>query len=199
MKTLILELKTSLLATFVLALLLCGVYPVAVWAGAQLLFRDKANGSLVVDRDGTIRGSSLLAQSFTSEKYFHPRPSAAGIGYDAAGSSGTNLGPTSKKLADSIRAAIAAYRTENHLATDAPVPADAVTSSASGLDPHISLANAQIQAVRVAQARQLPVEKIRALIASNVQGPDLRLFGEPGVNVLLLNRALDATRESVTR
>ncbi|HVS54562.1 MAG TPA: K(+)-transporting ATPase subunit C [Opitutaceae bacterium] len=191
MKTFLTELRISVLLTLVLALLLCGVYPAVVWAGGQLLFRDKANGSLIVDQDGTVRGSALLAQSFTSEKYFHPRPSAAGTGYDATSSSGTNLGPTSKKLADAVQAAVAAYRTENHLAADALVPADAVTSSGSGLDPHISVANAELQAVRVAQARGLPVEKMRQLIAQHTEKRDLRVFGEPAVNVLLLNLALD--------
>lgn len=199
MKTLFHEIKTSVLLTLTLALLLCGAYPVAVWAGAQLLFRDKANGSLLVDRDGTVRGSALLAQNFTTEKYFHPRPSAAGSGYDAASSSGTNLGPTSKKLADAVQAAIAAYRAENRLAADAPVPADAVTSSGSGLDPHISVTNAQIQAGRVARARNLSAEQVRTLIARHTEDRDLRVFGEPRVNALLLNRALDGAASAVAR
>jgi K+-transporting ATPase ATPase C chain len=199
MKTFMLELKTSVLATLVLALLLCGLYPVVVWAGAQFFFRAKANGSLLVDRDGTVRGSALLAQSFTSERYFHPRPSAAGTGYDAGSSSGTNLGPTSKKLADAVQSAVTAYRTENQLAADAPVPADAVTSSASGLDPHISVANAEIQAARVAHARRLSSEQVRALITKHTADRDLRLFGDPGVNVLLLNRALDAEESVIAR
>jgi K+-transporting ATPase ATPase C chain len=193
MKTVLIEIKTSVLLTFVLAVLLCGLYPVAVWAGGQLLFRDKANGSLLVDRDGTVRGSVLLAQSFTGESYFHPRPSAAGSGYDATNSSGTNLGPTSRKLADAVQAAVAAYRAENGLAANSPVPADAVTSSGSGLDPHISVANAQLQAGRVARARKLPVEQVRSLIARHTEDRDLRIFGEPRINVLLLNRALDAS------
>lgn len=192
MKTILLELKTSVLLTLVFAVLLCGAYPVVVWAGAQAFFPAQANGSLVRDPDGTVRGSALLAQSFRSEKYFHPRPSAAGTGYDASSSSGTNLGPTSQKLADSIKAAVAAYRTSNHLAPDAPVPADAVTSSGSGLDPHISVANAQLQAARVAQARSLPLAKVQSLIAAHTNGRDLHVFGEPTVNVLLLNRSLDA-------
>ena len=191
MKTLVSELKTSVLATLVLAVALCGFYPVIVWAGGQLLFRDKANGSLIVDADGTIRGSRLLAQSFTSDKYFHPRPSSAGTGYDAANSSGSNLGPTSQKLADSIKADVATYRKENGLDDTAPVPADAITRSGSGLDPHISAANAELQAARVAKARNLPVERVRALIAEHTDGRDLKLFGEAGVNVLTLNRALD--------
>lgn len=199
MKTLFHEIKTSVLLTLILALLLCGAYPVAVWAGAQVMFPDKANGSLLVDRDGTVRGSALLAQNFTAEKYFHPRPSAAGSGYDAASSSGTNLGPTGEKLADAVQAAVAAYRAENRLAADASVPADAVTSSGSGLDPHISVANAQIQAGRVARARNLSVEQVRTLIARHAEDRDLRIFGEPRVNVLLINRALDGVASAVAR
>ena len=191
MKTFLTEIKTSLLLTLVFAVLLCGAYPVAVWAGAQALFADQANGSLITDKDGTVRGSRLLAQNFSSEKYFQPRPSAAGTGYDAANSSGTNLGPTSQKLNDSIKAAVAAYRTTNGLAADAAVPADAVTSSGSGLDPHISVANAQLQSARVAKARNFPPEKITPLVAAHTAGRDWGIFGEPIVNVLELNRALD--------
>ena len=138
-----------------------------------------------------MRGSALLAQNFSGEKYFQPRPSAAGTGYDAANSSGTNLGPTSQKLADSIKAAVAAYRTANGLAADAPVPADAVTSSGSGLDPHISVANAERQSARVARVRAVPLETVRRLVAQHTEGRGLGLLGEPGVNVLLLNLALD--------
>jgi K+-transporting ATPase ATPase C chain len=194
MKSLLLDLKISLLLTLVFAVLLCGAYPVAVWAGAQLLFPYQANGSLVTDAAGTVRGSALLAQNFSSDKYFQPRPSAAGTGYDASSSSGTNLGPTSQKLADSIKAGVAAYRTANGLAADVAVPADAVTSSGSGLDPHISLANAQLQAARVAKARSLPLEQVVALVAAHTASRDLRIFGEPGVNVLLLNRSLDTIK-----
>jgi len=191
MKTLLAELKTSLLLTLVFAVLLCGAYPLAVWAGAQALFADRANGSLLVDPDGTVRGSALLAQNFSSDKYFQPRPSAAGTGYDAANSSGTNFGPTSQKLADSVKTSVAAYRAANGLAPNASVPADAVTSSGSGLDPHISLANARLQAPRVARARGLPVEKVLALIETRTDGRSFGVLGEPGVNVLLLNLDLD--------
>ena len=191
MKTILAEVKISVLLTLVFAVLLCGAYPLVVWAGAQALFPAKANGSLVTDAAGTVRGSALLAQSFTSDQYFQPRPSAAGTGYDATGSSGTNLGPTSQKLADSIKAAVAAYRTTNGLAAVRPVPADAVTSSGSGLDPHISLANATLQAGRVAKARGLPLEKVTGLVAAHTAGRDLGVLGEPGVNVLTLNLALD--------
>ena len=191
MKTFLHEIKTSLLLTAILAVLLCGAYPLAVWAGAQALFPAQANGSLVTDATGTVRGSLLLAQNFSSDKYFQPRPSAAGTGYDATSSSGTNLGPTSQKLNDSIKAAVAAYRAANNLAPDAPVPADAVTSSGSGLDPHISPANAALQAARVARARQLPLAQVKSLVAANTRDRDLGIFGETTVNVLQLNRALD--------
>ena len=194
MKTFLSELRTALLLTLVFAILLCGVYPLAVWAGGQALFASKANGSLVTDTDGTVRGSALLGQSFTSAKYFNSRPSAAGAGYDATSSSGTNLGPTSQKLSDSIKANVAAYRTSNGLAPDAPVPADAVTSSASGLDPHISLTNAQLQAPRIAKTRHLPLATVTALISAHTTPRDFAIFGEPAVNVLLLNLALDQLR-----
>jgi potassium-transporting ATPase KdpC subunit len=138
-----------------------------------------------------VRGSLLLAQNFASDKYFQPRPSAAGTGYDATSSSGTNFGPTSQKLNDSIKAAVAAYRTTNDLAADAPVPADAVTSSGSGLDPHISFANAGLQAARVARARGLPAAQVQALIVQTGRDRDWGVFGEPTVNVLQLNRTLD--------
>ena len=191
MKALFAELRISILLTAVFVVLLCGAYPLAVWAGAQVWFPAKANGSLIIDRNGTVRGSALLAQNFTSDKYLQPRSSAAGTGYDATSSSGTNFGPTSQKLADSVKAAVAAYRTANGLATDASVPADAVTSSGSGLDPHISVANAELQAQRVAKARGLQLEALRTLIARHTEGRDLGILGEPGVNVLQLNLALD--------
>lgn len=196
MKTFLSELKTSLLATLVLAIVVCGVYPVVVWGASQLLFRDQANGSLIVDGDGTVRGSRLLAQNFTNEKYFHPRPSSAGTGYDSASSSGSNLGPASQKLADQIKADVASYRERNAVPANLSVPADAVTRSGSGLDPHISLANALLQAARVAKARDLPLERVSALIAQHTASRDLGLFGEPGVNVFTLNRALDDAARS---
>src|SRR5262249_40636569 len=155
-----------------------------VFAVGQALFRDKANGSLLVDKAGAVRGSRLLGQQFAADKYFHPRPSAAGSGYDATSSSGSNLGPTSQKLRDSIAQNVTHYRSQNGLATNAPVPADAVTASGSGLDPHISVDNARIQAARVAKARGIPVEKVRELIAQNTARPVLGFLGDPGVNVL---------------
>jgi K+-transporting ATPase ATPase C chain len=141
-----------------------------------------------------VRGSKLLAQGFTADKYFHPRPSAAGTGYDAASSGGSNLGPTSQKLNDAIKDRVDAYRKENGLKDNEAVPADAVTASGSGLDPHISLHNAELQTPRVAKARGLSEDKVRELIEQNTDGRDLGVLGEPGVNVLTLNRALDGLR-----
>ncbi|MEJ0089701.1 MAG: K(+)-transporting ATPase subunit C [Limisphaerales bacterium] len=135
---------------------------------------------------------AIARQQFTADKYFHPRPSAAGNGYDAASSSGSNLGPTSQKLNDTIKDRVTAYRAENGLNESSAVPADAVTASASGLDPHISLRNAALQVARVAKARQVSEEQIRELIRANTDASDLGFLGEPGVNVLELNLALDA-------
>ena len=182
------------MSTLVLAVVCCGLYPLIVFGISQALFRDKANGSLIVDQNDTVRGSKLLAQGFTDARYFHPRPSAAGNGYDASSSSGSNLGPTSQKLNDAIKDRIAAYRTENGLKETDPVPADAVSASGSGLDPHISLQNAELQISRVAKARGIAEEKVRDLVQQNTDGRDLGVFGEPGVNVLRLNVALDQAR-----
>jgi K+-transporting ATPase ATPase C chain len=192
MKELFSEIRGAVFATLVLAIVCCGLYPLVVFGISQGLFHDKANGSLLVDADGTVRGSKLLAQGFTADKYFHPRPSAAGTGYDAAGSSGSNLGPTSQKLNDAIKDRVDAYRKENGLNADESVPADAVTASGSGLDPHISLRNAKLQTPRVAKARTVSEEKLRELIKENTDARDFGLLGDPGVNVLTLNRALDS-------
>ena len=192
MKALFSEIRGAVFATLILAIVCCGLYPLVVFAISQALFRDKANGSLIVDQDGTVRGSKLLAQGFTADKYFHPRPSAAGNGYDAASSGGSNLGPTSQKLNDAIKGRIGAYRKENGLSENDSVPADAVTASGSGLDPHISLRNAELQTPRVARARGLSEEKIRELVQQNTDGRDLGVLGDPGVNVLELNLALDS-------
>ena len=193
MKELISNLRGAVMATLVLAVVTCGLYPLVVWGIAQVAFSDKANGSLIVGNDGTVRGSRLLGQGFTDAKYFHPRPSAAGAnGYDAASSSGSNLGPTSQKLHDAIKDRVAAYRAENGLKETDPVPADAVTSSGSGLDPHISPRNAELQAARVAKARGLTLEQVQKHIRANVAEADLGILGEPGVNVLQLNLVLDA-------
>jgi K+-transporting ATPase ATPase C chain len=194
MKALFSEIRGAVFATLILAIVCCGLYPLVVFGIAQALFRDKANGSLIVDQDGTVRGSKLLAQGFTADKYFHPRPSAAGNGYDATNSSGSNLGPTSQKLNDAIKDRVDAYRKENGLNADESVPADAVTTSGSGLDPHISLHNAELQIPRVAKARAVSEKKLRELIEQNTDGRDLGVFGDPGVNVLTLNRALDGLR-----
>jgi K+-transporting ATPase ATPase C chain len=192
MKNIIIDIKNSIITTIVLAIICCGLYPVAVWGVGQLLFSHQANGSLIMDKDGkTILGSDLLGQQFSSDKYFNSRPSAAGTGYDATSSGGTNLGPTSQKLNDSVKAAVDAYRKQNNMAADAPVPADAVTSSASGLDPHISVENAVLQTARVAKARNLSADQVATLVQKYTDGRDLGLLGEPRVNVLKLNLALD--------
>lgn len=184
------EIRISLVATATLAIILCGIYPLTVWLLAQGLFPSKANGSLMV-RSGKIIGSALLSQGFTDPKYFHPRPSAAGDGYDAIHSGGSNLGPTSKKLIDTVRKRVDEYRKENNLAPDVLVPPDAVTASASGLDPHISLKNALLQAPRVARAWGVSTEVILKEIKIHMEGREFGILGEPRVNVLLLNLALD--------
>jgi K+-transporting ATPase ATPase C chain len=191
MKDLFSEIRGAVVSTLVLAVVCCGLYPLVVWGIAQVAFHDKANGSLIIEKDGTVRGSKLLGQNFTAEKYFHPRPSAAGNGYDAANSSGSNLGPTSQKLNDAIKDRIAAYRKENGLPDTEPVPADAVTASGSGLDPHISVENAARQLARVAKARRLPEQQVSDLVNKYTDKPDLGVLGDAGVNVLLLNLALD--------
>lgn len=261
------HLRVSVVATFVLAVLCCGFYPLVVWGLSQVFFHDKANGSLITDANGQVIGSKLIGQPFADAKYFHPRPSAAGSGYDAAASSGSNLGPTSKKLLngttkpttqpnpkggdpvpgpdavdyDGIKLRLVNYLEENGrtfalirekrddkgnvvertpvevkafktgkgnydqvklinafnddvaltVKPDESVPTDAVTASASGLDPHISVENAIIQANRVAVARKIGVEKVKELIDRNTDGRGLGILGEPGVNVLMLNRTLD--------
>jgi K+-transporting ATPase ATPase C chain len=171
---------------------LCGVYPLVVFGVSQLLFPHQATGSLLVDRSGAVRGSALLAQNFTGAKYFHPRPSAAGAnGFDATSSGGSNLGPTSSNLVANLTQNIATWRSDNGLATNAIVPADAVTASASGLDPHISVANAELQIPRVAKARGLSEDRVRKLVQQNTRGRDFGVFGEPRVNIMTLNFALD--------
>jgi potassium-transporting ATPase KdpC subunit len=194
MKELFSEIRGAVFAVMVLAIVCCGLYPLVVFGISQAFFHDKANGSLILDNDGTVRGSKLLGQGFADAKYFHPRPSAAGNGYDATSSGGSNLGPTSQKLNDAVKDRIDAYRKENGLNENEPVPADAVTASGSGLDPHISLHNAQLQIARVAKARGLSEDKVRELVDQNTDGRDLGVFGESGVNVLRLNLALDQER-----
>jgi K+-transporting ATPase ATPase C chain len=191
MKNFFNEIRGAVMSTLMMAIVCCGIYPLVVFGLGQVLFHDQANGSLLVDKDGTIRGSRLLGQQFTLDKYFQSRPSAAGNGYDATSSGGSNLGPTSSNLVAAITERIADYRAQNNLATNALVPADAVTASGSGLDPHISLRNAELQAPRVAKARNLPLEKISALIRANTDRAGFGILGDPGVNVLALNLALD--------
>ena len=192
MKNIFAEFGRSIVATLFFAVILCGLYPLVVYGAAQLLFPYQANGSLLVDKSNTVRGSALLAQNFTGAQYFHPRPSAAGAnGYDPTSSGGSNLGPTSSNLVANITGNIATYRSDNNMATNAPLPADAVTESASGLDPHISVANAEIQIARVAKARGLSADRVRELVRKNTAGRDLGVFGEPRVNVMTLNFALD--------
>ena len=194
MKTLLSELRSAVMATIVLAVVCCGIYPLVVYGIAQVAFPHKANGSLIVAKDGTVRGSELLGQHFTEAKYFHPRPSAAGGGYDAANSSGSNLGPTSQKLNDALKDRIAAYRAENGMKETDAVPADAVTASGSGLDPHISIRNAELQIPRIAKAHNLSTDKLHELLQQNTETATLGVLGEPGVNVLKLNLALDSLR-----
>lgn len=195
MKTILSEIRPAIVSTLIFAVVCCGFYPLAVTGISKVAFAKKADGSLIIGKDGKVIGSELLGQNFSGEGYFHPRPSAAGAtGYDAASSGGSNLGPTSQKLADQIKARIAAYRTTNGLAETQVIPADAVTASGSGLDPHISLANAELQISRVAKARSLSAEKIKQLIAANTDKANLGVLGEAGVNVLKLNLALNASK-----
>jgi len=193
MKRTILELRTALVMTLWLSLVLCGVYPGAVWVVSQVVFPVQANGSLLFDASGVVRGSALLGQNFRGEGYFHPRPSTAGAdGYDGRSSGGSNLGPTSEALKGQVRERIANYRKLHGLEPEEPVPADAVTASASGLDPHIGIRNAEIQARRVARVRGIDEEVLREWIAANTEGGGvLGFLGERGVNVLRLNLALD--------
>ncbi len=263
MKNILIDIKNTVITTIVLGIICCGIYPVAVWAIGQTLFHHQANGSLITDKDGKILGSELIGQPFSSDKYFNTRTSAAGTGYDASSSSGSNLGPTSKKLMDGdtkqtaveqtgtdgktvkivagpdvedydgIKLRMLNYCEQNGIAYDllqggkpvdpktfkddkgnydqvklinafgddsnpltikssVPIPADAMTSSASGLDPHISPANAELQLARVAKARNLDPAKVRTLVDQYTDKPFLGVIGDPGVNVLKLNLALDA-------
>jgi K+-transporting ATPase ATPase C chain len=165
-------------------------YPLAVTGVARLFFSHEADGSLL-RRDGRVVGSSLIGQPFAAPRYFHPRPSAAGAGYDASASSASNKGPTNPEFLADVAERVAAYRQENGVPAAATVPVDAVTASASGLDPHISAANARLQSSRVAQARGLAVDRVLELVEGHTDGRALGFLGEPGVNVLELNVALD--------
>jgi len=171
-------------------------YPLVVTGIAQGLFNNKADGSLVENADGQVVGSSLIGQSFSEPEYFHPRPSAAGDGYDGSASSGSNLGPTNDDLLASVEERADAYREENRLDADAQVPVDAVTASASGLDPNISVANARLQAPRVAEERGLDLDTVMRLVDDHTSGRDVGFLGEKRVNVLELNLALDEVSPS---
>ncbi|MBV9760978.1 MAG: K(+)-transporting ATPase subunit C [Acidobacteriaceae bacterium] len=184
------QLAPALRMTVFMTVLTGLVYPGLVTGACQLLFRRQANGSLIA-RNGEVIGSALIGQNFTKPDYFHPRPSAAGNdGYDATASQGSNLGPTNQKLYDRMKAAAEQFRKENP-SFQGPIPADALTASGSGLDPEISVANADAQAARVAQARHTSLEDVERLIAGATRGRDLGFLGEPRVNVLELNLALD--------
>jgi K+-transporting ATPase ATPase C chain len=202
------HLRPAVLLTVFFVVLTGLAFPGVVWAVGRVAFPDQAAGSLVRDARGQVVGSRLLGQAFVKPEYFHPRPSAAGNGYDAANSSGTNLGPTSAKLVDGLKDDPAtkdvdesypgfgelarAYREENGLAPDSVIPADAATRSGSGLDPDVSPANADLQVARVAKARGLDPARVAALVEQHTTGRTFGLLGEPRVNVLELNLALDA-------
>jgi K+-transporting ATPase ATPase C chain len=191
------QLMTGIRVTLCLLVVTCVAYPLAVWAVGQTAFHDKVNGSFV-KVDGKLVGSSLIGQTWNDghgkplATYFQPRPSAAGDGYDPAASSATNLGPSNPALLQAVRDRVAAYRSFNHLSASASVPVDAVTSSGSGLDPDISVANALAQASRVAEARGLPAARVVALVNEHVRDRAWSILGEKAVNVLDLNLALDA-------
>ena len=204
------ELKPAVVMTLLCVVLTGGIFPAVIWGVGQIFFPLQANGSFIQDSEGRVVGSRLIGQSFSSSVYFHPRPSAAGSGYDAASSGGTNLGPISRKLVDGLpddpstpnndesfvgfRDLAKKYREENMLASDTKLPADAITRSASGLDPHISAENALLQAARVAKKRGVSRARIEQLIAEHTEERFLGLFGERRVNVLELNIALDQRR-----
>jgi K+-transporting ATPase ATPase C chain len=190
MRDLLRQLRPGLLMVFAFTVLTGVAYPLVVTAISQVAFNDRANGSLI-ERDGTVVGSRLLGQSFVSPQYFHPRPSAAGDGYDGGASSGSNLGPNNPDLLSAVEERVVAYREMEGLAADAEVPVDAVTASGSGLDPHISVANARIQAARVATERSLTLDTVLAMVADHTESRAFGVLGEEGVNVVTLNLALD--------
>lgn len=179
------------MATLLLAVILCGAYPLIVYGIGMVLFHDNATGG-IVEFNGKVIGAKLIGQGFSKPEYFHSRPSSAGDkGYDAANSSGSNLGPTNQKFYDTLKGNVEGFLKDNPTVKKGEVPTDAVTASGSGLDPHISPENALAQAERVAQARKASVYEVRELVQKHVEGPQLGIFGEPVVNVLLLNLELD--------
>ena len=191
------QLATGLMMTIALVVLTGIVYPVAVWAIGQGLFKDNADGSFVRNKQGQVVGSAILGQNFVDAsghpdaRYFQPRPSAAGDGYDPTKTGGSNLGPSNPKLIEAVTQRVADYRTFNQLSADTQVPIDAVTASGSGLDPAISVANAKLQAPRVANARNLPVDKVLDLVRRHTTDRQWGFLGEKVVNVVMLNLDLD--------
>jgi|KBSSwiStaDraftv2_1062776.scaffolds.fasta_scaffold196597_2 K+-transporting ATPase ATPase C chain len=184
------QVRAALVATLALTLLLGVIYPLAITGIAQVAFPDQALGSLMCDAQGQVIGSSLIAQAFARPEYLHPRPSAAGSdGYDASASSGSNLGPLNPALAERVAKSAADLRAQ---AGSTPIPGDAVTTSGSGLDPHVSPENARMQVARIAQARGLPVAEVRKIVEAHVVPPVFGVLGQPTVNVLETNLALDA-------
>jgi potassium-transporting ATPase KdpC subunit len=190
MRAFLRQLRPAITVFAIFTVLLGVAYPLLSTAIGQAAFGDEADGSLI-RRDGVVVGSELIGQTFTAPEYFHSRPSAAGAGYDGSASSGSNLGPLSPDLLAAVEERTAAYRAENELDPAVPVPIDAVTASGSGLDPHISVANARLQIPRVARARGLEESEVAQLVSEHTDGRTAGLFGVPGVNVVLLNLALD--------
>lgn len=186
------QLGAAVRLTLVLSVLTGLIYPAVVTGIARVFFPRQSSGSLI-EKNGVVVGSELIGQKFTKPEYFHGRPSAAGDGYDAANSGGSNLGPTSQKLVDRVKADAEHFRKENP-EFQGPLPADLVTTSASGLDPHISPESAYAQVARVARARGIPIERVRQFVAGHTESRQWGFLGEPRVNVLLLNLALDTTR-----
>jgi K+-transporting ATPase ATPase C chain len=185
------EIRTTVVVTLILLVICCVIYPVFVFGAGQLFFPQKAGGSLVLDANGKPIASTLLGQTFSADKYFAPRPSAAGTGYDSTSSGGSNYGATSQALHDAVKQRVADYRKANNLPDTQLVPGDAVTASGSGLDPHISIKNALLQLPRVAQARAMSEDDLKKLVDRYTDGRDFGILGEPGVNIVKLNLALD--------